>query len=446
MELNVFIEKVFAHAKNYDFDDFEIYYEKGGALSLQTYEGEIDDYSDSTDIGVAFRGLVDGKSGSCFTEYLDEETAEFIVKRAYETAKLIENDDDIILYAGSDNYPTINLYNPALETIENQAKIDFVKGLDKQTSEHPLVDKVTGAYYQDFFTECRLLNSKGLDVAYKRNIVVGAVAVQAKDGTEMQSAFSKRFAQDFDELKNHDLTAKAVAKLKDKLGAKSLPTGKYKVVLESEAAADLLAVNFANFNAEVAQKGMSLLKGKVGETIASEKITIIDDPTLDGGLASAPFDGEGVPTCKKELVKQGKFISFLHNLNTAKKDGVETTANASRASYKSVVGVAPSNAYIAAGELSLEEMLAEMKDGVLITELTGLHAGASAVTGDFSLSAKGFKIVGGKRAEALKGIVLSGNFFQLIKSIKAVGNDLDFAKGTILSPSLLVEAMEIAGE
>ncbi len=446
MELNVFIEKVFAYAKNYDFDDFELYYQNANSLSLETYQAEISDYTDSVEMGIGFRAIVKGKAGSCFTEILDEESAKFIVDNAYQTATLIENDDKIILYAGEDEYRELNLYNPDLEQIENREKIDFICKLDAESAKEELVDKVIVAGYKDFFVKYRLVNSKGLDITYKRNMLSGGIVLVGDDGENKHTAYAMRRVNDFNELKNYDLKREALQKLSDKMGAKPIASGKYKVVLEREVAADLLAVNFSNFSAEAAQKGMSLLKDKIGEQIASDVVSIIDDPHLAGGFASAPFDGEGVPTFKKEIIKNGKFITFLHNLNTAQKDGVETTANASRPSYKSGVSVAPSNAYIANGEFSFEELLMEVGDGVLITDLTGLHAGANAVTGDFSLSAKGFKITDGKRAEAISDIVLSGNFFSLLKSIKAVANDLDFKKASIVSPSIFVECLDIAGE
>ena len=162
-------------------------------------------------------------------------------------------------------------------------------------------------------------------------------------------------------------------------------------------------------------------------------------------MASCAFDDEGVATKAKNVIENGVLTTLLHNLKTAHKQGVATTGNASR-SYASPVGVSPSNFYFVPSEISYDELLTRLGDGLIITEVAGLHAGANAISGDFSLSAKGFRVREGKRAEAIKQITVAGNFYTLLKSVEAVGADLKFGTGSYGSPSLLIESLSIAGK
>ena len=200
------------------------------------------------------------------------------------------------------------------------------------------------------------------------------------------------------------------------------------------------------FNADVAQKGMSLLKGKEGEIIASDKVTIIDNPLMKDGLASVGFDDEGVATYKKEIIKDGKLITLMHNLKTAYKQGVKTTGNGFKASYSSPVSISPTNFYIEPGTKSLEELFKGVNDGLYITEVGGLHAGANSVSGDFSLVCKGFLIEEGNKGKPVEEITVAGNFFNLLKDIEEVGADLKFPMSSVGSPSVIIRELSVAGK
>ena len=205
------------------------------------------------------------------------------------------------------------------------------------------------------------------------------------------------------------------------------------------------------FSAKNAQQGLSLLTGKEGEKIASDIVTLTDDPFLPGHQAA--FDGEGVATARKNVIENGVFKTLLYNLQTAKKAGRETTGNASRASYYAPVDIAPFNFYVQPGSATAEEIwktAASEGTALLITELAGLHAGLNPITGDFSLMAGGYRLEDGKKTSWVNGITVSGNFYELLKKISAVGSDLKFGfpMGTtrIGSPSVYCGLMPIAGK
>ena len=214
-------------------------------------------------------------------------------------------------------------------------------------------------------------------------------------------------------------------------------------------AGSLLATFSGMFSADNAQRGLSRLKGREGEVVAASCVTLMDDPHRPGSASSTPFDGEGVATAPKAVIRGGVLTTLLHNLKTAHKQGVTTTANASRPGYASPVGVAPTNFFFEPSDADFDAMLQKLGDGLLITDLQGMHAGANAVTGDFSLAAKGFAVEGGRIGRAVSQITVAGNFYQLLQDIEAVGADLEFRIPGVScfgSPSLLVKSLSVAGK
>jgi PmbA protein len=195
---------------------------------------------------------------------------------------------------------------------------------------------------------------------------------------------------------------------------------------------------------------MSLLAGKEGEKIASEIVNITDDPMREGVSIQTNFDAEGVAAYRKSIVEGGVLKTMLHNRETAKKAGVESTGNASKGGYASPVAVSPYAFCLEAGDKTEDELFAMAEGGIYITELKGLHAGANPITGDFSIESAGFKIVDGKLGEAVKSFTIAGNFFELLKSIAALSDTVEVAVTggftTFGSPAVLIHNMSVAGK
>ncbi len=212
---------------------------------------------------------------------------------------------------------------------------------------------------------------------------------------------------------------------------------------------DLLSFVSSVFSAEYVDKGLSLLKDKIGEQIASNLLTIVDDPFLEDGFASRGFDDEGMSTSKKDIIHEGVLTTYLHSLKTAKKFHASKTGNAKRASYKSPLAIAPSNFYVLPGSSSLEDMIGTIDNGVYIIDVAGLHSGLNPVSGDFSLSASGYEIKGGKIHRPINQITIAGNLYTLFKDIEIIGNDLTFGlpSGSYFgSPSIKISSISVAGD
>lgn len=450
MDIRDFKNKVFAKAKENGFSEYEIYYYKADNFGVNVYSGEVDKYSVSNTIGVSFRGILNGKMGYSYTEILDEAAVEFLVESAKDSALTIENEDKEFIYSGKDTYFELDAYNKTLKEIGADNKIQLALKLEKEAKEKD--EKVVNIGYCGVGSadmEYGLMNSSGIELFHKYNYAFGAVSPVVTDGERKYDGFSYRISNDFNEINSEIIAEEAVKEALDFIGGAPVNSGDYKIVLRNDISASLLATFSGAFSADNAQKGLSLLKGRVGEQIASTIVNVVDNPHLKNGLASSHFDAEGVATYKKNVIDNGTLKTLLYNLRTAAKDGVKTTGNASKGSIASPVGISPSNFYIENGVVDFNSMLESVGNGLYITELAGLHSGANGVTGDFSLAAKGFIIENGKISRPVEQITVAGNYFKLLGDIELIADDLKFSLGggnaNYGSPSVFVKNLAVAG-
>lgn len=451
MDIKEFRDKLFLRAKEKGFSDYEIYYVNGDSFRVTIYEGEIDQYSVNTDRGLSFRGLFNGKMGYSYTEVLDDDALEMLIKDAKENALAIEDEDIETIYGEKDAYKEVDSYNEELERVDVSEKIELAMRLEKETkSQSQKVKSIDDCVVASGKGERYILNSKGLNLSHISNIIYALVSVVVEENGKVNTAYSYKVAYDINEIDTKKLAEESVAKALSYMGAQSVPSGKYGVIIKNDVMADILDTFSGIFSAYNVQKGLSLLKGKLKTKIASDKVTLIDDPLMKKGLCSIPFDDEGVAAYTKAVIEEGILKTYLYNLKTGKKDGVKSTGNASKASYASPMGTSPSNFYIKPGNNDLDGLKKALGEGLLITEVQGLHSGANTVSGDFSLGAKGFLIKDGVVNRPVEQITIAGNFYKILLDIVDSGSDLKFgipSGGSCFgSPSVIVKELSVAGK
>lgn len=447
MEFKDFKEKLFKKANKAGFSECEIYYIDKESLSINVYETEVEKYNLNKTFGLSFRGKIKGKMGYSYTEILDEDAIEMLVKNAKGGAFSIESEDIQFIYQGDKEYQEVKSYSEELESVKAEDLIRLALAMESEVKAYS--DKVVniGGCSLGFMTSnYGIYNTKGLNLTNKANALTAYVAPIIQVNDEKYDGFGYAIADSIDDIDPKKIAKQGVDEALQKVGAVSIPSGKYKTIIYNEAMVSLLSTFSSIFDGDSAQKGLSLLKGKEGEIIASDKVTLVDDPLLKDGLSSTPFDDEGVATYKKEIIKEGKLNTLLHNLKTANKAGIKTTGNGFKSSYASPVSISPTNFYIEKGETSLEELMNNIGEGIMVTDFAGLHSGANSISGDFSLAAKGFYIKDGKKAYPIEQITVAGNFFTLLKEIEIVGNDLKFPMSSIGCPSLIIKELSVAGK
>ena len=450
MKYQKFVDALFDLGKKEGFDDMEVYFQQNKDFETTVFNQEVDKFSISEVAGLSFRGLYNNKMGYAYTELLDEASIEMLVTEAIGNAKAIESEDKVDIAEPQTGYQEVIAYDKRLSDISKADKIEFLKkveveakGLDKR------VKSLSYNLYMEAEQDIKITNTKGLNLSEKSNLGIAYVNVLAVSGEENKTGHVLILDRDFDNFDYKAVAKKAVEETVSQFGAKPVKSKSYPVVLQNECAASLLGAFASVFNAEMVQKDLSLMKGKLTEIIASDVVTLLDDPFMVGGHANKSFDAEGTPTKQTEIIKNGQLNSFLHNNKTALKDGILSTGNASKGSYKSSINIAPSNLYIKKGDHSFESMI-QMEEGMIITSLQGLHSGLNTISGDFSLAANGFLVENGKISRAVDQITVAGNLKDLLKDVEAVGNDLEFAlpmgSAYVASPSLKIKALSIAGE
>nr|WP_300836923.1 metallopeptidase TldD-related protein [uncultured Acetatifactor sp.] len=450
MTYQEFKEAVIRYAGENGIADYELYYSESESTSVEIYQEEVKGYSTENSSGVSFRCVINGKAGYASTENRTEEEAKSLVLRALNNAGSIESEEKAFIHEKGDRYAVLE--DSGMSQPTGAELTDAALALQKELYQaDSRVADGTQAYMAYAGEKYALYNSNGLDLEDKVTLSMCYAIPLVADGGEMYDGFEMKRGN----LKDFDIkaiAADAVENAVSTIGAGSVPSGKYTAVISNKTMATLLMTYSSVFSAEAAQKGLSLLNGKEGEKIAADFITIVDDPMYHDNVIKRTFDGEGVATYAKNVVEKGVLNTLLHNLKTAAKAGVKSTGNAGRPSYASVISVSPFTFYIQPeGNVQEkakvpEELLRKAENGVYVTDVTGLHAGANPVTGDFSLSAKGFLITEGKKGAPVKNFTVSGNFFELLKNVEILGRDLDFVQGTFGSPSVLVRELAIAGK
>ena len=448
MNFNEFKEYVIAACKEAGIEEYELYYSAGESTSVDTFMHELNEFTSQQSGGVCFRCIVNGKMGYASTEDLSAQQAKELVAKAADSAAVLEAEEQVFLGEGGQEYEPLNVTAYQLPATEELIST-VLDTQEKIYAADPMV--IDGCQAQGIVesSQIAIYNSKGLDLHYEMN-VSGLIAVGVvSNGKDMSNDFQIKLGK-LDEIDRDAMVKKAVDGAKIKLGGEPAPTGQYPVVFDTGAMCSLLGVYASVFSSEAAQKGLSRLATMEGEIIAAPIVTLVDDPFHPENPMPMNFDAEGSPTHKKCVIEKGKLNTLLYNLKTAAVAGKKTTGNASKAGYDASVAVRPFTMYLENGDLTEEELLAKAGNGVLITDLSGLHAGANPISGDFSLQSAGFMIRDGKKCEYVKSFTVAGNFFKLLKEIERLGDKVLWSPlggfTSFASPDVLIKGMSVAGK
>ncbi|MGL4533730.1 MAG: TldD/PmbA family protein [Fusobacteriaceae bacterium] len=447
MKIEDFIDKLYFEAEKSSLEEFEIYYSSGKSFSVKIFNGEIDSYKNAKGLGVSLRGIFNEKMGYSYTTKIEESSVNKLVEEVIANAKILENSDKVEIFSGSPSYKKVENYKEEFDTLTVEKKINFTKDMEVYAkSLDSRVVAVNACVFQNGEGERVIRNSKGLYLTSKKNSGISYISVVVKENESNKTAFEFISGNDFAEYDYKKLAKSAVEKAVSKLSSQPLKTGKYSVVFENSAFCELLGAFTGIFSAEAVDKGVSLLKNKIGQEVANNKVTLVDDPFCELAHSTVAFDDEGVATNTKKLIDKGVLKTYLHNLKTAEKFKTSSTGNGFKGSYAGTINIGPTNLYLEKGEKTFSELVKTFKNVVVITDLAGLHSGLNTISGDFSLSAEGYYYENGEKSYPVNGITVAGNFFKLLKEIHEIGSDFKFGMGSVGSASILVEELNIAGK
>jgi PmbA protein len=437
-------DKFFALAKEAGIEEAELYIGESYSLSFSLFHSEVDNYSSNKSMVILARGIINGKFGTATCDSWSNEHAKYLVNEIVENAKVIENEDPAFIFEGSPKYKKVNTFNSELAKISIDEKMKKLYELEAAIKAgDPRVIEVGGVEYSESAESVTIINTKGLKLAQKSNYFVYIGQAVAKEGQQVKSGYELFLDNDFSKVDISKLAKEVVENTVNQLGGEACESNTYKAVLSPDVVKSFLGAYVGNADAEEVQKHSSLFIGKLNEKVASSKITIEDKP-LQRNVFSRWFDDEGVATYNKAIIKNGVLQTYLYNLTTAAKDGVQSTGNGSRGGSK--MGISTFFLQLKPGKKSQEELFQEVGNGVYITDVQGLHAGLNPQSGNFSLQSTGFLIKDGKRDRGLDVITVSGNLIDIFKDVLEVGSDERVFPSGVACSSLLIKKIVVSGK
>ena len=413
----------------------EILAERSREFSARARDHRVDQLTQASRGGLGVRVVVDGRAGYGYTEDLSPQALDWMLEEAIGNAQL-QTDSEEFLPAGS-ALGTHDLVGDSLSA-SPEAKVQTALGFEATLREDRRVKHVLSAGYSEREWEVAVTSTEGADGTFRRGVAGMVASYVMQDGESRKQGFESDWTT---ELAMHDPGRTALMfteRTGRLLGARPLRTGRYRAYFEPKAFASLLASFWWMWSGKAVVEGKSRLGGRLGESIASPIVTMVDDPTLRNGLGSRPFDAEGAPAEPAVLVDRGVLKSFLTNSETARRLNLPNTAHAARG-YRTAVVVAPSNFYLKpGGGLALSE-------GVMVTEIMGEHAGTNPISGEFSVQALGLWVENGAVAHPLENLAVAGDFLTLLERIVALGPELEWELGgRIAFGAPLVEVAELS--
>jgi len=436
-------------------DQWEIFAARGLENEIDVFNGDIDTLSFSDSTGIGIRVFKDDSIGYAYTAVLEEDAIRDTIKKALDNSKITKKDKQNYLPTKKDYKYSKNqvdkklLFDRDYLEVSITEKIEMAKELEILTKKaDKRVSGVTNVMYSDGISEVAILNSDGFLDSYNTTIALVYVnAISRKDGDTSTGDYFG-ISRNPSNIRLADIAAKAAKRSVSLLGGKKINSQYMDIVLDPMVAAQFMAVIASTLNADSVQKGKSLFKDSIGKKIFDIEADIFDDGTLPTGLASRPFDGEGVIKGKTSVFKKGILKTYLYDTYTARKDKTLSTGNATRASYRSTPSVGTSNFYISPGSHTPEDIIRSVSKGFYVMDIIGLGSGTNPISGQMSVGAKGLLIEKGKLSSPVKEVTLATDILKFLKSFKMIGNDLEFipAGGYLGSPTVLVENISISGK
>ena len=438
MDMELIRNAVADAARRFGAEEYELTVSTKEDTGVEALKKEISGVSYARSGSMVVRCVVGGKSGYAISELVTPEAAEGIVETACDNAGVVDDADQVGLFPGSEHYEKSN--DKAIELPDTDAlKARCLKLQELAYAADPRVIDGTQTFVTGMNIVRDVMNSAGLRLHYETGLVYQGIAAAVKDGEEAADEFC---LTDVSKKSVEETVEKAVSGALSKLGADTVPSGKYNIIMDSATVESLLQTYATVFSARSAYLKTSLLAGKEGELVASEHVTLIDDPFYPEKFGHCPFDGEGVAVYTKNVIENGRLNTLLYNRMYAKLLDKETTGNAADATH-----IEPKGLYFAPGKLTNEELLERLGDGLYLTSLQGLHAGANVQSGDFSLQADGFLVKGGKKVAPIKNFTVADNFYQLLKKVDALSCEVRFGVGSDFgSPEILFTDVAVSGK
>ncbi|RMG66732.1 MAG: TldD/PmbA family protein [Nitrospirae bacterium] len=439
-----FLQDIIKEATTVSATKAEVFALYSKTLNIEVKDQDVENLDVSESTGYAVRVIKDSRPGFAYST--EPERYKEVVKEAIKTAGLTSEDPFCDIPPPAE-IKGVKTFDKNISSLNQERAIQLVMeieraalGSDKRVKR---VRKAGGTFTE---SEIYIVNTEGINSSFKATSCTAHITVAAEEAGQAQMGWGYQGSRRLSDIDFSEVGKEAAQRAVSLLGAKKAKTCKAQIILDPAVASEFLSVLSSSFSADNVQKGKSLLMNRLDKRVFSDRVNIIDNALLEYHLGSRPFDAEGVASRRNVLVKEGILTGYLHNLYTAKKGNTSSTANATRAGIFSPPSVGVSNLYIEASSeeytYSLEELIKEVSQGILVTEAMGVHT-ANPITGEFSFGITGLWIEKGEILYPVKEAALSGNMLELFSRVVGVGKDIRFY-GKIGSPHLLIEEGDVS--
>lgn len=402
--------------------------------SIEVREQKIDKLEQAIQNNLTIRLFVDNKYSAHSTNRLkQQELARFIEEAIAGTRFLSEDEfrtlpDPELYYKGGG--PELNVFDSRIDTIDPQKKIDLAFGVENEVfGKDERLISVTASYY-DGMNGRVMVNSNGFEGDTASSYYGLYATVSVKGGDARPEAYWNENAIFFDRLKTEGIGAKALDRALKKIGQKKIASGRMTMIVENVSAGRLLSPLIAALNGSAIQQKNSFLIDQLGQQVASEKLTLTDDPFIPGGRASRLFDGEGLASKKMAVFEKGVLKTYYIDTYYGKKLNMAPTTGGT------------SNLILETGDKNLEQLIASLDRGILVTGFNGGNSNGS--TGDFSFGIDGFLIEKGQIVQPVSEMNITGNLKDLWMNLAETGNDFREDSSWRI-PSLVFNQVDFSG-
>lgn len=421
---------------------------EGDEFSTLVRLGQVETLKESGSKAIGVRVFYGQRAASTYSSDFSKEGLETMLTSALELAK-ITSEDPFAGIPGAAQLGSLSgdldLYSADVYSLPGEERIAYARRAEKAALDYdPRIKNSEGGSFDAATGHKIFANSHGFIGEYQRSYCsVAAVPIAQMENGAMQRDYWYSVARSLSRLESPEHVGKVAAQRTiRRLGARKVKTAHVPVVFDPLVATSIIDHIFEGVNGDSVYRGASFLAGKLGQKIAADRVNLIDDGTMVGGFGTSPFDGEGIPTRRTVVIENGVLKSYLLNTYTAKKLGLQTTANASRG-LAGTPGIGPGNYFLQPGSKTPKEIIGEIKEGLYVTEFLG-H-GANLVTGDYSRGASGLWISGGELTFPVEEITVAGNLKEMFFNIVEIGDDLEF-RGAIACPTIRIDGLTVGGE
>jgi PmbA protein len=430
-----------------DGEQVEVYAVHDRETEVRAYEGEVESFSSAESQGVGVRVIVDGKQGFAWAGTLDADVLAETLADARDNAQFGTFDEFAGIAAPDGITPVVlELFDAALPAYPTDRKIELAIDLERRTlAADPRIVGIESAEYVDTVHEYAIVSTSGIHRSGRETGCFVSVYTLAEADGETQNGFGWSVGRQPGELDIERCAREAADRATRLLGAVKPTTERLTVVLTPWVTAQFLSILGSTLSGEAVLKGRSLFAERLGDLVAPALFTLVDDPTDPRSYTATTVDGEGLATRRNVLIEAGRVRQFLHNAYSARRAGTASTGSAVRGGFKGTPGVGPMSLALAPGTATQTELIAGIDRGLLVQEVSGLHSGVNAVSGDFSTGAEGLMIRGGALAEPVRELTIASTIQKMLHDVVAVGGDVEWLPMSAAGVSLVVADCTMSG-